>query len=109
MHDLLALLNAAQARAGGDPAVGVRLARLFSQAGFRRFTVEPVSLHGTQRDPAFLASFVDEFAEIFEGLDETLGATHHGLIERASKQLRALVDEPTAELRYTARLAIGFR
>lgn len=109
VHELLARLNAAQARAGGDPAIGARLHHLFAQAGFRRFTVEPIALHGTQRDPRFLANFVDEFAEIFEGLDESLGAEHHPLIARASRQLRALVHEPDAELRYTARLARGFR
>lgn len=109
VHELLAKLNAAQSKAGGDPAIGPRLDQLFRAAGFRHVTLEPVLLHGTQEDPVFLASFVDEFAEIFEGLDESLGATESALIARASSQLRALVNEPTADLRYTAWLARGLR
>ena len=109
VHELLAKLNAAQRRAGGDPTIGPRLAHLFREAGFERVSVEPVLLLGTQQDPAFLSRFVDEFAEIFEGLDESLGATESALIARASSQLRALLNEPTAELRYTAWLARGPR
>ena len=104
VHALLARLNAAQLLAGGDPAIGPRLHHHARAAGFRRFTLEPLPLHGTHADPAFLAGFVEEFAEIFEGLDESLGPDAQPLIERATRQLRGVLTSPGAELRYTAWL-----
>lgn len=104
VHALLKLLNAAQLRGGGDPAIGPRLHHHARAAGFRRFTLEPLPLHGSHADPVFLAGFVDEFAEIFEGLDESLGTAALPLIERATRQLRGVLADPTAELRYTAWL-----
>jgi ubiquinone/menaquinone biosynthesis C-methylase UbiE len=106
---VMAALNAAQVAAGGDPFVGQRLHELFAAAGFSRFTVTPNLLHGTQGDPKFLASFIDEFAEIFDGLDESLGAQLGGLLATAAAQLRSLQHHPDAELRYTAAIAQGVR
>lgn len=109
VHDLLRRLNAAQVKAGGDPAIGQRLHRIFAGAGFRRFTLEPVVLHGSHADVGFLQSFVDEFAEIFEGLDESLGADAQPLIERATAELRSLMSNPAGSLHYRAWVAHGLR
>lgn len=109
VHALLRRLNAAQVKAGGDPAIGQRLHRIFAGAGFRRFTLEPVVLHGSHADVGFLQSFVDEFAEIFEGLDESLGADAQPLIERATAELRSLMSNPAGSLHYRAWVAHGLR
>ncbi len=105
VSELLHRLNRAQEEAGGDPGVGVRLAAHFRAAGFTDVVVEPVRLHGTQKDPAFLEAFIDEFAEIFDGLGESLGADALPLIDAAARALRGLVTRPEAELFYTAFIA----
>ena len=109
VNELLALLNAAQVRAGGDPAIGPKLAPLFTTAGFSRFTLQPVKLIATQADPRFLSGFIGEWTEIFESLDESLGAQTASLIETATSQLRALLQVPEVELRYTPWVARGIR
>lgn len=108
-HEALRRLNAAQVRAGGDPGIGVRLHHAFRAAGFRRFTIEPVALHGTQARPAFLAAFIDEFVEIFESVEGALGPEGRPLLEAAMAELRSLAHAPAAELKYTPVLARGFR
>lgn len=102
---VLARLNEAQRRAGGDPFIGPQVGALMRQAGFAPVESWPVHLEGTQRDPAFLRRFVDEFAEIFEGLDEALGDP--SLLGEAAEQLRGLLALPQARLTYTAHLARG--
>jgi ubiquinone/menaquinone biosynthesis C-methylase UbiE len=109
VNELLALLNAAQVRGGGDPEIGPKLAALFTAAGFSRFTLQPVQLVATHADPSFLSAFIDEFVEIFESLDESLGAPATGLIERATSHLRGLIDTPGAELRYSPWVGRGVR
>lgn len=109
VHELLALLNAAQVRAGGDPAIGPKLAPLFTAAGFSRFTLQPVPLVATPADPRFLTAFIEEWAEILESLDESLGAQTASLIVSATTQLRALLSAPDVELRYTPWVARGIR
>ncbi len=109
VNELLALLNAAQVKAGGDPAIGPKLAPLFTAAGFSRFTLQPVTLIATQRDPRFLVAFIEEWVDIFESLDESLGAQTASLIETATTQLRVLLQVPDVELRYTPWVARGLR
>lgn len=109
VHELLRQLNAAQVKAGGDPTIGPRLAQVFAGAGFQSVTIEPVVLHGSHADVAFLQGFVDEFAEIFEGLDESLGPEAQPLIERATSQLRGVMSNPAASLHYQAWVAQGVR
>jgi SAM-dependent methyltransferase len=108
-HEVLRRLNAAQVRAGGDPAIGARLHHLFRLAGFRRFTVAPVRLHGTHARPAFLAAFVEEFVGIFESVEESLDAQGRLVLHDAIAELRGVLAEPSAELTYTPVLAQAFR
>ncbi len=107
VHEVMAAMNEAQARAGGDPFVGRRLLELFGEAGFSR--VEPVErpLRGHRGEPDFFQGFVDEFAEIFEGLDESLPQLQ-AKSARAAADLRALPGQQ-GELRYRPRLARGFK
>jgi hypothetical protein len=102
-------LNVTQERAGGDPFVGQRLHHLFRAAGFRRFTVEPKRNFADASDPIFLRTMVDEFAEIFDGLDESLGKSLGPVLPKAAACLRSLLTLPGASIRYTSRLAQGFR
>ncbi|MDX2010433.1 MAG: methyltransferase domain-containing protein [Myxococcaceae bacterium] len=108
-HEALRLLNAAQLRAGGDPGIGPRLHHAFLVAGFRRFTLEPVVLHGTHARPDFLGAFIDEFVEIFESVEGALGDEGRAVLDAAIAELRGLRQQPSAELTYTPVLARGFR
>ncbi len=65
-------LNAAQQLGGGDPYVGSKLEAHFAAAGFARFHVDRSWIHGTADDATFRQGFLEEFAEIFESLDEAL-------------------------------------
>jgi len=102
-------LNAAQARAGGNPLVGEVLHRYFQIAGFRRFTLEPIVLHATAKTPEFMKRFIDEFAEILEGLDESLGADLMPTVLKAAQQLRSVANLPNGEMRYVPVLAKGWK
>jgi hypothetical protein len=99
--ELMRRLNDAQQRAGGDPFVGQRLEALLTSAQFDRVVLTPHCLHGHAGDPTFFQAFVDEFAEIFEGLDESLGPEAAPLITTAISELRALTTQPKGQLRYT--------
>lgn len=109
VEELMGRLNDAQERGGGDPFVGQRLHLLFDAAGFSRSEIVHHPLVGDATDPAFFRAFVDEFAEIFEGLDESLGATSSPLIAQAIGELRALPSTPEAQLRYTPVIARGWK
>lgn len=106
--DAICALNAAQQRAGGDPYVGQKLPRYFAEAGFSRVELRPAVHVGSAADPVFFQAFIDEFAEIFEGVVETL-PTHRRTLEAAAARLRALPGLPGAELHYTAVVAQGFK
>ena len=73
VSEVMRRLNQAQVRGGGDPFVGQRLETFFGGAGFARVVVDRPPLRGDSGDPPFFQAFIDEFAEIFEGLDESLG------------------------------------
>lgn len=102
--EVMRRLNEAQARGGGDPFVGQGLEREFAAAGFERVEVGRQPLVGNSNEPRFFKAFVDEFVEIFEGLDESLGPEALPLIERAISELRGLT-----VLRYTPVIARGWR
>ncbi|MFT3841468.1 MAG: class I SAM-dependent methyltransferase [Myxococcaceae bacterium] len=100
-------LNEAQVRAHGDPFVGRRLEQLFRDAGFPKIERVPKLLHGHNGAPELFATFVDEFAEIFEGLDEALPhekATHAA----AAAHLRSL-PQRNGQMRYRPVVVKGFK
>ncbi len=109
VDEILRALNAAQQRAGGDPFIGQSLHRYFTEAGFEQLAVEPLVLHATRETPELMGQFIDEFAEIFEGLDESLGPALVPTIAEAAAQLRSLAQRPDGELRYVPRVAKGFK
>ncbi len=109
VFELMRRLNAAQLAAGGDPYIGERIHRVFGAAGFRRFEVDRHALRGSKANPAFFQALVDEFAEIFEGLDESLGAASATLIHDAVRELRALPNTPGAEFHYTPVIVRAWR
>lgn len=104
---VLGALNDAQAKGGGDPHVGKRVPGYFAEAGFSKIELLPGEIHGGPENPVFFRGFIDEFAEIFEGLDETL-PTMTAQVERAAIALRALEAQGGC-LDYTATIARGFR
>jgi ubiquinone/menaquinone biosynthesis C-methylase UbiE len=106
--DALAALNAGQQASGGDPYVGLKLPRYLAEAGFDRVTVRPAVQLGSSADPAFFQAFIDEFAEIFEGVTKTLPQLRLTL-DAAAARLRALPQTPGASLHYTAVVAKGFK
>lgn len=109
--DVIALfdaLNRLQVEGGGDPYVGRRLGDLLREAGFARVETRPAALEGSARDPAFFRAFVEEFAEIFESIDEAAGPEVTSLIPRAAAQLRGLLDTPGASMRYRSFVGRGW-
>lgn len=109
VNEVMRRLNEAQQRGGGDPFVGRRLEELFAAAGFTRVQLERRPMIGTRTDPRFFQDFITEFAEIFEGLDASLGEAAVPLIARAIAELRGLWDAPGGELRYTPSIARAWR
>lgn len=108
VDEVMRLLNGAQVSGGGDPFVGARLHAHFRDAGFERFVLSHPSMLGDEKNPAYFHSFVEEFSEIIEGLDESLGPTRHELITRAVNDLRALPSRG-GSIRYTPVIATGWR
>ncbi len=104
---VLAALNEAQQRGGGDPYVGKSLQGYFAAAGFSRAEILSRPIHGGPEDPGFFQGFIDEFAEIFEGLDESLPGMK-AQVQRAAVALRGLRGQG-GSLDYTATVAKGFR
>lgn len=98
--EVLDALNKAQVRGGGDPWVGRKLSELLHAAGFAQVDARPVPMRGSAADPALFRKLVEEFAEIFEGLDEALGPAMDGKIRAAVERLRALPGQPGAEVYY---------
>jgi ubiquinone/menaquinone biosynthesis C-methylase UbiE len=95
-------LNRTQAEGGGDPFVGQKLERYFTEAGFVDVEVQSIEHHGTQERPAAFRELAEEFAEIFEGLDEALGPNGAERAQEAARRLVALVERPDGEFRYTS-------
>ncbi len=94
-------LNAGQQRAHGDPFIGPKLEGYARAAGFQRIDARERPFTGDASDLVFFQGFIDEFAEIFEGLDEALGQS---LVEAAT-ELRGLIARPGASMHYRATIA----
>jgi len=94
-------LNQGQLRAGGDPFIGPKLEGYLKRAGFTKIDARETPMTGDARDPVYFQGFIDEFAEIFEGLDEALGAP---LVDAAT-ELRGLVSLPGGSIHYRATIA----
>lgn len=97
--EAMRVLVAAQFKAGGDPFIGERIHRMFDSAGFRRFEVHHPPMDASAKTPELLEGLVEEWAEIFEGLVEAVGAAE--VMTRAAHDMRALIGNPSAVLRYT--------
>ncbi|MFT3714253.1 MAG: methyltransferase domain-containing protein [Archangium sp.] len=106
--EVLGMLNDAQLRGGGDPFIGKRAETLFREAGFERAKFERPLLRGAEENASFRQQFIDEFSEIFEGLDESLGAEKVPLIARAAAELRAL-PSVKGSLWYTPAIVTAWR
>lgn len=100
-------LNDAQIRAKGDPFIGRRLEQLFRDAGFPKIQRVPKLLHGHNGAPEQFHVFVDEFAEIFEGLDEALPA-EKATLAAAAAHLRSL-PQLNGQMRYRPVVVKGFK
>jgi ubiquinone/menaquinone biosynthesis C-methylase UbiE len=101
-------LNEAQLRGGGDPYVGRKLPALFREAGFTQTEVQPIALHGSLEDPVFFQAFIDEFAEIFESLDESVDRALVPRLHAAAGRLRAL-PSVGGQMHYQGYIARGVR
>jgi ubiquinone/menaquinone biosynthesis C-methylase UbiE len=102
-HEVMAALNRAQIAGGGDPFVGQRLGPLFRAAGFGEVVVTPNEIRDRSSDEARFQGMIDEWAEIFEGLDEALPALQERIHE-AVAELRALAKRPDGEIRYCSQI-----
>lgn len=107
--EVMDALNDAQVRGGGDPFIGQKLEALFRDAGFRDVQSERTVLDGTHADPPLFQEIVEEFAEIFESLDEAVDPQMAERAQRAAASLRALLHTPGAELHYAGVFARGTR
>ena len=105
--EIMRALDTAQQKGGGDPYVGPKLDRLFREAGFTKVEVVPNKMVGNAADPVFFQGLIDEFAEIFQSIDEALGPKMIDQIHAAEKTLRALRQVPGGEMRYTSYTARG--
>jgi SAM-dependent methyltransferase len=83
----LARLNSEQVAAGGDPFVGQRVGAHFEAAGFSTVDVARPLLDGSPEHAVFRRIFIDEFAEIFDGLAEH---RDQALFEAAASELRGI-------------------
>lgn len=91
--EVIAVMNAmnrAQQAAGGDPFVGSRLGALLAGARFSAARTWVTKMGADAATPILLQRFVEEFAEIFEGLDESLGEVMRDPITIAAARLRQL-------------------
>lgn len=107
--ELMNRLNAAQLLAGGDPFVGRNLSHLFEQAGFIEIEARSLPLVGDGTDPSFYRAFVEEFAGIFESIDETLAPELAARIREAATRLRAMPERGTGAIHYAPVIARAVR
>ncbi len=107
VREVMDALNHAQLRAGGDPYIGRRLVGMFRDAGFTRIESLDKVIRGYGGEPEFFQGFVDEFAEIFEGLDESLPHLRARQAQ-AAVDLRALPGLH-GEMRYRPTMVRAFK
>lgn len=96
-------LNEGQQRAGGDPFIAPKLEGYARAAGFTRIDARPSPIVGDEKDPVYFQGFIDEFAEIFESLDEALGPQI--ALNEAAAELRALNQQPGGSIHYCGTIA----
>lgn len=94
-------LNAGQQRAGGDPFIAPKLEGYAQEAGFARIDARPSPIVGDETDPTYFQGFIDEFSEIFESVDEALGAS----LDEAAAELRGLSRLPGSSIHYCGTIA----
>jgi SAM-dependent methyltransferase len=100
VRDVMHALDRAQIAGGGDPYIGRRLQQLFERAGFLESKAQSLPLVGDHGDSTFFRAFIEEFAEIFESLDETLGEEMVPMITDAAERLRSLARIPNGAIHY---------
>jgi len=103
------VMNETQARGGGDPYVGRKLGQLFLEAGFQHVELDRMPLHGTHDDPDNFREIVEEFAEIFESVDEALEPEMAARARKAADALRALLHRPGTSMYYASVFARAVR
>jgi ubiquinone/menaquinone biosynthesis C-methylase UbiE len=108
-EEALQALNRIQLAGGGDPFIGQKLDPLLRSAGFATVEVHRLDIVGDASDPETLRASVEELAEIFESLDESLGPTHGALLHTAASRTRALLQDPNAHFHYRPVAALGTR
>jgi hypothetical protein len=104
---MMRALNEGQQRVGGDPFIGPKLEGYFREAGFTRIDARPTPIRGDASNPIFFQGFIDEFAEIFEGLDEALGKRPEH--DRAAAELRGLNRIDKSSMHYTGVVAQAWK
>ena len=104
---LMQQLNDAQERGGGDPYVGPKVEGYMRTAGFSRIDSRRKPFDCTAEDLEFFTGITVEFAEIFEGLDETVNDA--ALIHQAASDLRQLPSVPGSRMRYAGVIAQAWR
>jgi len=103
--EVMNLINAAQLSAGGDPFIGKKLGRLFEEVGFVDVQARSLPLVGDEADPVFYRAFVEEFAGIFESVDETLAPELQTRIHEAAARLRAMPSHGSGAIHYAPVIA----
>ena len=109
VREAMTLLNEGQLRAGGDPYIGPKLESYFRAAEFARIDARPSPIVGDAKDPTYFQGFIDEFSEIFEGLDEALGAQNAAKLQAAADELRGLHRIEGSSLHYCATIAQAWK
>ncbi len=98
-------LNTEQVAAGGDPFVGRRVQAYFEAAGFARVETARPLLDGSPEHPVFRKIFIEEFAEIFDGLAEH---RDRALFEAAASELRG-IEAREGTFRYRPAVVTAWR
>jgi ubiquinone/menaquinone biosynthesis C-methylase UbiE len=106
-YRVLREMNEGQVRAGGDPFIAPKLEGYFREAGFARIDARPSPIQGDASDPIYFQGFIDEFAEIFESLDEALGSKPE--FPAAAVELRGLNRLPGASIHYCGTIAQAWK
>ena len=109
VDEVMNALNSGQIAAGGDPFIGLKLRGYFTAAGFAQVRDFPTVMEGNEKDLTAFRGLTDEFADIFDGLDESLGPTWHERLKEGAAAMRALPTLPGASMYYRAQVMQGFR
>jgi ubiquinone/menaquinone biosynthesis C-methylase UbiE len=107
--EVMKALNDAQVKGGGDPYIGRQLDALFREAGFSKVSIKPAELRGSSADLRFFQAFIDEFAEIFESIDEALGPQMTPKLLQAARRLRELPGISGSQMYYRGFIGQGWR